>query len=341
MESLSDDAQSGNFIPDQDLADTKYSMDGAEASMVTLVDGKLTPIGNTHDDVVDDQLLGRATGSDEERGLQDGQGTMYEKSDAALRGLDVIDPALVPDDPIADAEITGNPDAGATVEAGLPSEDQPVTTSTETDSTPKDRVQANGNDLNTTQTFTVNMMIPQVQPDPTYPDPGTYSPNNPFPEIPEIPGTPTAPQPEIQEPIEPGQPQPSGPERIGFVTYTSMVGGFPSPDEDVEPGSVVPGNQYEGMSTGVANADEGMSENPNTGRSARPYDEDAKDDDSYQPGERPNEAVQMESQPREMMDESSVKAGDIISGSDRSDQKSTDGLDRNYNDPEAARDQVI
>lgn len=331
MESLSDGSQASNFISDPDQADTKFSVDGAEASMVKLVDGKLVSIGDTHDDVTDDQILGRATGSDEERGLQGQEGTQYEKSAAALRGTDVIDPDAMPENPMAEAEITGNPDAGYTVESGLPSEDEPITTSTQTDSTPNDRVQPNGSDLNKTETFSVNMMIPQINPNPTYPDPSIPIPAVPdapapvepvpySPEIPEIPGTPSSPQPEIQEPVDPGQPAPSGPGRIGFVTYTSSVDG--SPDDDLIPG------QYEGMTGTPGRAgidDEGMDTNPDTGRSARPYDEDAKDDDSYKPGERPNEATQMQ-QPHEPVDESSVMEENMLPGNDRTDYKSTDGL---------------
>ncbi len=320
MESLSDGSQSANLIKDEDFADTKYSMDGAEASMVKLVDGKLTPIGDTHDDVTDDQLLNNRTGSDEERGLQGNEGVQYETSAAALRGTDVIDPANMPENPMAEAELTGNPDAGDTVETGLPSEDAPLTTSTETDDTPNDRVQANGSDLNVTETFTVSMMMPQIDPMPTYPDPSTTPPAIPdapspvepvpySPEIPELPGSPTSPRPDITEPVEPGQPEyPHGPERIGFVTYTSSVGG------SVSPGESTPGID-----------DEGMKNKPDAGRSARPYDVDAKDDDSYQPGERPNEAAQMQ-QPHEPVDESSTMEENMLAGTDRTDYKSTDGL---------------
>ncbi len=335
MESLSDGARHANLITDQDLADSKYSTDGAEASMVKLVDGKLTPIGDTHDDVADDQLLGQTNGSDEERGLHGGEGTTYEQSAAALRGTDVIDPGDMPDDPIAVAELTGNPDAGDTIETGLPSEDSPLTASTSTDDTPNDRVQPNGSDLDTTATFTVSMMIPQVNPTPTYPDPSTPMPAVPdapspvepvpfSPEYPEIPGTPSTPNPEIQEPIEPGQPDyPNGPQRIGFVTYTSSIGGSISPDDNLEPGEAVPGNQYEGLSAGLE--DEGMKVKPATGPSARPYDADAKDTHSYKPGERPNEAAQMQ-QPHEPVDESSVMEENVLAGTDRTETKSTDGL---------------
>lgn len=317
MESLSDNSQHSNFISDPDQADTKYSTDGAEASMVKLVDGKLVPIGNTHDDVTDDQILSRTAGSDEERGLQGEEGTQYEKSAAALRGTDGVDPVAMPDNPMAEAGITDNPDAGYTTGTGLPGDDEPLTTSTETSSTPNDRVQPSGSDLNRTETFSVNLMIPQINPTPTYPDPAVPEPSIPIPpvpdapapvepvpynpEYPEIPGTPTAPRPEIQEPVEPGRSVPDGPNRIGFVTYTSSVGGSASAD------------------------DEGMSEKPDTGRSARPYNEDAKDDDSYQPGERPNEAAQMQ-KPHAPVDESSVMEENMLPGTDRTDVKSTDGL---------------
>ena len=87
-------------------AQTKYGQDQAETNMVKLVDGKLTPIGNTEDDVMDDQLQNRYT-SDEERSLQgDQQRTKtYENSDAALRAGNGIDNTVMPDNPIAVAEL--------------------------------------------------------------------------------------------------------------------------------------------------------------------------------------------------------------------------------------------
>ena len=77
-----------------------------------------------------------------------------------------------------------------------------------------------------------------------------------------------------------------------------------------------------------------MNVKPDTGESGRPYDVNAKDTAEHKPGERPEEAQETRNQPREMTDESSVMAQDMISGPDRSDQKSTEGLDRKYNDPE-------
>lgn len=311
MENLSDDAQQANFMADQDLADTKFGVDGAETSMMKLVDGKLVPIGDTHDDIASEQLLNNMTGSDVERGLQGEAGVKYENSEAALRADDDVDsefdPLPVPEDPIAEAEITGNPDAGATAEMGLPSQDSPVATSTETDSTPNDRVQASGSDLNKTETFSINLMMPQIDPAPNQPTPenpippvpDAPPPVNPVPytpEIPHIPGTPTAPNPEIQEPNEPGQPQPSGPEHIGFVTYTTSVNSS-APDND-----------------------EGMKPHPNSGQSARPYNVDEKDDDSYRSSERPNEAQQMQN-PHPPVDESSIMAENMLPGTSNSTQQ--------------------
>ena len=324
---LSDGAQQADMVSNEN-AQTKYGQDQAETNMVKLVDGKLTPIGNTEDDVMDDQLQNRFT-SDEERSLQgDQQRTKtYENSDAALRAGNVIDNAVMPDDPIAVADITGNPDAGSTVETGLPEEDAPDQAERRNDGTP-------------TGSFGTWNMIPTTPgvPDPMQPVPGIPEtpPYNPVPgpEIPVLPGTPTPAVPEIQEPDQPDRSHEinSG---TNYVTYTA---GFPdlTPENEIEPGQAIAGNQYEGLSAGPD--DEGMSDKPDTGDSAHPYDVNAKDADQYQPGERLEEAKETQQLPREMMDESSVQAQDMISGPDRSDQKSTDGLDRTYNDPQAARD---
>ena len=324
---LSDGAQQADMVSNEN-AQTKYGQDQAETNMVKLVDGKLTPIGDTEDDVMDDQLQNRYT-SDEERSLQgDQQRTKtYENSDAALRAGNVIDVTVMPDNPIAVAELTGNPDAGDTVNTGLPSEDAPNQTES-------------GKDSTATSSFGISNMIPATPgtPDPMQPVPGIPEtpPYNPVPgpEIPVLPGTPTPAVPEIQEPDQPDRSHEinSG---ANYVTYTA---GFPgvTPEDEIEPGQAVAGNQYEGMSAGPD--DEGMSDKPDTGNSAHPYDVDAKDTDEYQPGERPEEAKETRQLPREMLDESSVQTQDMISGPDRSDQKSTDGLDRTYNDPQAARD---
>ncbi|WP_080238448.1 hypothetical protein [Spirosoma rigui] len=322
---LSDGAQQADIVSSEH-AETMFSADQAETNMVKLVDGKLTPIGDTESDVSDDMPRIRL-GSDEERALTGDDKKKYENSDAALRAGNVIDTSVMPNDPIAVGDITGNPDAGSTVATGLPSEDAPDQTEAGKDSTP-------------TGSFGAWAMIPPTPgtPDPMQPVPGIPEtpPYNPVPgpEIPDLPGTPKPENPEIQEPDQPDRSHEinSG---TNFVTYTAGIVGI-DPAQELEPGEAVPGNQYEGMGTGPD--EEGMEEKPDTGNSAHPYDVNAKDADEYQPGERPEEAKETRQLPREMMDESSVQAQDMVSGSDRSDQKSTEGLDRKYNDPQAARD---
>ncbi|CCH51888.1 hypothetical protein BN8_00846 [Fibrisoma limi BUZ 3] len=346
---LSDGAREANQVSSDD-AETMFGADQAETHMVKLVDGKLEPTGHTTGDVSEDMPRIRL-GSDEERALTGDDKKKYETSEAALRsGGFVTDSNAVPDDPIATAEITGNPDAGASVNTGLPSEDEPANDRTETDPNATPTSSFGG------WAFPAGDMIP--------PTPGTPDPNNPVPPAPETPQPPTpgGPVPEypplpevppVNPPIqEPGTEPLPDINATNFVTFTSSFSADPTsgtdmpgdilgdrPErEDVEPGEAVPGNQYEGMSTGP---EEGMEDEPDTGDSARPYDVNAKDNDTYQPGERPQEATEMREQPRASMDESSVKADDMITGSDRSDQKSTEGLDLKYNDPEAARQDVI
>lgn len=334
---LSDGAQQADIVSSEH-AETMFSADQAETNMVKLVDGKLTPTGNTDADVSDDMPRIRL-GSDEERALEGDEKKKYENSDAALRAGNVIDISVMPNDPIAVADITGNPDAGSDVNTGLPSEDAPNNDTT-----------AQTSDATQTYGFDVRNMVPSTpgSPDPMQPMPGIPEtpPYNPFPgpEIPDLPGTPKPGTPEIPEP---GQPEHS-PDvnavtdgRIGFVTYTAGVSGVVDENE-LEPGEAVPGNQYEGMSAGIdsegraaantSNTDaEGMRVNGAVGGSGRPYEVDLHDANEYQPGERPEEAREAASLPRELMDESSVEARGMYSGSDRSDQKSTDGLDRSGN----------
>lgn len=322
---LSDGARQADIVSSEH-AETMFSADQAETNMVKLVDGKLVPTGNTDSDVSDDMPRIRL-GSDEERALVGDDKKKYENSDAALRAGTMFDPSVMPNDPIAVAGITGNPDAGSTVNTGLPSENVDDSTEADTDSTP-------------TGSFGAWNMIPATPgtPDPMQPVPGIPEtpPYNPIPgpEIPELPGAPSPDVPEIQEPSQPDRSHEINSE-TNYVTYTAN---FPNltPENDIEPGEAVPGNQYEGMGTGPDA--EGMTDKPDTGDSAHPYDVNAKDADDYQPGERPEESEETRQLPREMMDESSVQAQDMISGPDRSDQKSTDGLDRTYNDPQAARD---
>ncbi|WP_077921714.1 hypothetical protein [Spirosoma sp. 209] len=351
---LSDGAQQADIVSSEH-AETMFSADQAETNMVKLVDGKLTPMGDTEDDVSDDMPRIRV-GSDEERALMGDDKKKYENSEAALRAGNVIDPSVMPNDPIAVGNITGNPDAGSTVNTGLSSEDEPDNDRTDAgkDATPTHAFGmwqvGNGSYMPKSQfpihgyeaeTYSVRAdMVPPTPgtPDPMQPVPGIPEtpPYNPVPgpEIPDLPGQPSPDEPEIQEPDQPDRSHEIN-ARAGFVTFTSGAAGILSAD-DVAPGEAVPGNQYEGMSAGPN--DEGMDEKPDTGDSAHPYDVNARDADQYQPGERPEEGQEARQQPREMMDESSITAQDMVSGPDRSDQKSTDGLDRTYNDPEAARD---
>jgi hypothetical protein len=305
--SLSDGAQQADMVSSENAA-TKFGADQAETNMVKLVDGKLTSFGDTEDDVADDQLSNRYS-DDDERGFNGDQnnGLTYENADVSLRADDAGEGIIAEDVPTnreADAEITGNPDAGATVNTGLPSEDDSNRKPTSTFVIHGDMIPA-----------TPGTPGPVTPTEPSQPIPPT--PPSPGPEVPELPGTPKPDTPEIQEPTQPDRSH-----EIGFRqrnrVYTS--------------GNAVPGTQYEGMSAGPDD------EQPDTGDSAHPYDVNAKDNDEYQSGERPEEARETRKMPREMMDESSVQAQDMISGSDRSDEKSTDGLDRTYNDPRAARD---
>ncbi len=337
---LSDGAQQADLVSGEH-AETMFSTSQAETNMVKLVDGKLTPMGDTDDDVSDDMPRTRL-GSDEERALTGDPEKKYENSEAALRAGNGFDSSVMPNDPIAVADITGNPDAGSTVNTGLPSEanDQ---TETDTIATPTHAFgmwQVGSGSYAPfgnlpVHSYTIgNDMIPPTPgtPDPMQPVPGIPetppAPTTPGPEIPDLPGQPSPDKPEIEEPSQPDR---SHEINANFITYTA---GF-STNNDVEPGEAVPGNQYEGMGTGP---DEGMTDAPDTGDSARPYDVNARDADEYQPGERPDEAQQAEQLPRELMDESSITAQDMVAGTDRSDQKSTEGLDRKYNDPQAARD---
>lgn len=332
---LSDGARQADTVSSEH-AETMFSADQAETNMVKLVDGKLTPIGDTETDVSEDMPRIRL-GSDEERALQGDDKKKYENSEAALRAGNVIDVSVMPNDPIAVADITGNPDAGSTVNTGLLSE-----------AAPTDRTEQGG-DATSTSSFgdwhvPTGDMIPATPgtPDPLQPVPGIPEtpPYNPVPgpEIPDLPGQPSPDRPEITEPSQPDRSHEvngTTAHRTDFITFTSGAPGASSAD-DLIPGAAMPGNQYQGLAAGPD--DQGMEDKPDTGDSAHPYDVNAKEADEYQPGERPEERKETQELPRELMDESSVTAQDMISGPDRSDQKSTDGLDRTYNDPQAARD---
>ncbi|GAB3691041.1 hypothetical protein GCM10027592_08790 [Spirosoma flavus] len=318
-------------------AETKYGADQGETNMVKLVDGKLTPIGDTEDDVADEQLRNRYS-SDEERTVQGepSHGKTYENSDASLHVGTGVDENNLPNDPIAVADITGNPDAGSTVNTGLPSEDEPD--QNQTKSTPTSTFGG----WNIISSPSGDMIPPTPgTPDPMQPVPGIPetppTPPVPGPEIPDLPGTPKPAVPEIQEPSEPDRSH----EVNGQLSTFTMSGPGVIPTNGPKPDGYVPNTNYEGLEEGSKaqpGSEEGMEEEPNTGDSARPYDVNAKDKAQNQPGERPEEAQEAQKLPREMADESSMKAQDMISGPDRSDQKSTEGLDRKYNDPEAARE---
>ena len=210
-------------------------------------------------------------------------------------------------------------------------------------------------------------MVPSL---PSTPDPNNPVPTgpdtpvppmspNPIPEISPLPGQPVPHEPEIQEPGEPERSH-----QIGFqmgqnssltgwpasfnATFTTVIAPtsadhLPITNDDIKPGEAVPGTQYEGMTAGpdgiaADSTDEGMDDQPKTGDSSHPYDVRGDKDSSYQPGERPQETAQMMSQPREAMDESGVKAEEMIGkNADRSEVKSTDGLDRKYNDLDAEK----
>lgn len=341
---LSDGAQQANLVSNEN-AETMFGVDQAETNMVKLVDGKLTPIGDTDDDVVDGQLKNRYS-SDEERSLQGDElrGKTYENSDAALDvgqglGNEVSTDGTGAEPAIAVAEITGNPDAGATVNTGLPSEDEPNKSTKKNDKSTPTNSFGGWNIIG--GGYPVQNMIPPTpgSPDPTQPVPGIPetppTPPVPGPEIPDLPGSPNPTSPEIQEPDQPDRSH-----EVNAHTFTSSGPGI-VPTNGPKPEESVPETKYEGLDEGAKaepGSKEGMRVHPDTGESARPYDVNAKDTTEHKPGERPEEAEETRDMPREMRDESSVKAQDMISGPDRSDQKSTEGLDRHYNDLDISRE---
>ena len=161
---LSDGARQADIVSGEHV-EAMFSADQAETNMVKLVDGKLVPTGHTESDVSDDMPRIRL-GSDEERALAGDDKKKYENSDAALRAGTMFDPSVMPNDPIAVAGITGNPDAGSTVNTGLPSEDAPDQSEPDKEATP-------------TSSFGAWNMIPAT--------PGTPDPLQPVPGIPETP----------------------------------------------------------------------------------------------------------------------------------------------------------
>jgi hypothetical protein len=342
---LSDGAQQANLVSNEN-AEAMFGADQAETNMVKLVDGKLTPIGDTEDDVVDGQLKNRYT-SDVERSLQGDElrGKTYENSEAALQageglGNETMDETNA-ESAIAVAEITGNPDAGATVNTGLPSEDESDESVKKNDKSTLTKSFGGWNVIGNGQP--TGDMIPATpgSPDPMQPVPGIPetppAPPVPGPEIPDLPGSPNPTTPDIQEPDQPDRSHEINAQTFAFTSATPGV----VPTNGPKPDGAVPETKYEGLNEGATaepGSEEGMQVKPNTGDSTRPYDVNAKDNTGHKPGERPEEAKEARNMPREMTDESSIMAQDMVSGPDRSDQKSTEGLDRKYNDPEAARD---
>jgi hypothetical protein len=291
--SSADGSQQANML-DNENADIKYGMDGAETSMVTLVDGKLVSIGDTSDDV-EDQLMNRYS-SDEERGLQGLPEKIYETSDAALREEGPANMRQLTDN-MAEADLTQDPFTADPNETGAP----------DSTNAANDHTQTVGwaTDLST-------MMVPAspgtAEPMPTspdIPDPYTPAPMPPspvyVPEIPNLPNEPMPANPEVQEPSQPDRSH----EINARITLTASAT----------------------LTTGPG---EGMTTTPNTGSSERPYNVDANERDEYTPVELTDEAAQMDNQPREAMDESLSKKEQMDGGNypvDPAGEKSTDGLD--------------
>ncbi|ARK09997.1 hypothetical protein A6C57_06380 [Fibrella sp. ES10-3-2-2] len=378
----SDGSQQANLVSNEN-AETMFGADQAETNMVKLVDGKLTPMGDTDDDVMDEQLRNRYS-SDEERSIQGYTEKTYENSNASLRGAEDVKPDSRND---AD-ETTGtyvvedngpamiDDDSAYTLseqQGGGP--DEPATTAADNDGAPMSRIQPNGADQTNTYSMTITGdMIPMTPstPDPNNPVPGgpetPPTPPSPGPEIPDLPGSPSPDRPEITDPSEPERSHEinaryAASNQAGTSKYPSLTppglghygyGGFATrtssvsidqnhveqtPDQ-VEPGQAVPGTQYVNMSTGIDDA-EGMESTPDTGSSDRPYLVDGNEPSSYKPGERPEEAEEMMTNPRQAADESLTKAQEMVgSDGDRSDSKSTEGLDLPYNDPQSVRDRT-
>lgn len=300
------DSQQADLVSNEN-ADTKYGQDQAETHMVKLVDGKLVHTADVEDEVSNDDLRNRYA-NDEERGLNTPNQRTY----------DIVETQS--EHPQADMVPT------------LPSTPDPT------------------------------------NPVPAGPDtPTPPAPTPPGPEIPDLPSTPTPHTPEITEPSEPGRSHEvnNSPEIDNGVTNktdqqdtpTSAIAdtmpGVDAPTQSQDPAKNEELPEFLGTSSanegpGPANytqpkTDEGMTENPDTGTSEHPYDVNEKDREPYQPGERPQETAQMLDQPRETLDESAIKKAPMENSTtqDASEMKSTDQLDRNYNDPDVARQDVI
>ena len=299
------DSQQADLVSNEN-ADTKYGQDQADTHMVKLVDGKLVPTAHLETEVTDD-LSDRYT-DDVERGL----------NSPNQRTFDVVD--IKSDHPQADMipELPSTPDP--------------------------------------------NNPIPSSPEFPNQPTP----PPSPGPEIPDLPSTPKPDKPEITEPSEPGRSHEvnnSG-HFDGQVSNEGNTKDTPTsgladtmPGADVPTQSQNPGEKEKAPDLvdsdvndgpGPANyikpkTDEGMTEKPDTGTSEHPYDVNEKDKEPYQSAERPEETAQMLDQPKETLDESAIKKQPMQESTAQapSEMKSTDQLDRKYNDPASAREDVI
>ncbi|GAB3934031.1 hypothetical protein [Larkinella terrae] len=306
------DSQQADLVSNEN-ADTKYGQDQAETHMVKLVDGKLVSTAHLETEVTDD--LSDRYANDEERGLNSPNQRTY----------DVVD--IQSEHPQADMipELPSTPDP----------------------SNP-------------------------IPPSPDSPNPPT--PGTPGPEIPDLPSTPHPDKPEITEPSEPGRSHEvnNSAQSDSQVSHQDTSKDTPtSMLADTMPGADVPTQSQDpakneelpeflgtyGKQNPVnANpdgpgpdnytqpkADEGMTEKPDTGTSERPYDVNDKDQEPYQEGERPQETAQMLEQPKETLDESAIKKQPMQENTTTpaSEMKSTDQLDRKYNDADAAREDVI
>ncbi|RRB01022.1 hypothetical protein [Larkinella rosea] len=301
------DSQQADLVSNEN-ADTKYGQDQADTHMVKLVDGKLVSTAHLETEVTDD--LSDRYADDVERGL----------NSPNQRTFDIVD--IKSDHPQADMipELPSTPDP----------------------SNP-------------------------IPPSPDSPNPPV--PHTPGPEIPDLPSTPHPNKPEITEPSEPGRSHEvnnSG-HSDNQISHQDSARDTPtSAIADTMPGADVPTQSQDPAKNeelpeflgtygrqhpdgpGPDNyskpkTDEGMTEKPDTGSSEHPYDVNDKDREPHQEGERPQETAQMLEQPRETLDESAIKKQPMQenTATPASEMKSTDQLDRKYNDSDAAREDVI
>jgi hypothetical protein len=300
------DSQQADLVSNEN-ADTKYGQDQADTHMVKLVDGKLVSTAHLETEVTDD--LSDRYADDEERGL----------NSPNQRTFDIVD--IKSDHPQADMipELPSTPDPGNPIPSSPEVPGQPV------------------------------------------------PPTTPGPEIPDLPSTPHPAQPEITEPSEPGRShevnntantddQVSNQDTTTDTPTSSLSETMPGADVPTQSEKPAEKEKKPDLVDSDANTgpgpanyikpktDEGMQEKPDTGTSEHPYDVNEKDKSPYQSAERPQESAQMLDQPKETLDESAVKKAPMANDSTAqaaSEMKSTDQLDQKYNDPDAARQDVI